>query len=205
MLSDKRLVPQTRMISAVLMFLLAMPCLPLRAMTPQPAAVTQLKIVILEGEGAINNIRQRTAREPIVQVEDENRKPVAGALILFVSPERGPGVVFADGSKSLMVYTDSKGQAVARGLRPNQSAGKFQLKVTASFQGVSTGTVLNQVNVVPKVAAVGSTGKVLAIIGAAGAAAAAGIVMATRKKDISPSPAPSATTITVGTPVVGRP
>ena len=30
----------------------------------------------VEGDGAINNIRQRTAREPIVQVEDENHKPV---------------------------------------------------------------------------------------------------------------------------------
>ena len=31
-----------------------------------------LNLVVLEGEGATNNIRQRTAREPIVQVQDEN-------------------------------------------------------------------------------------------------------------------------------------
>ena len=29
---------------------------------------TKLNILIVEGEGAINNVRQRTAREPIVQV-----------------------------------------------------------------------------------------------------------------------------------------
>ena len=34
-----------------------------------------LNLVVLEGEGATNNIRQRTARDPVVQVEDENHKP----------------------------------------------------------------------------------------------------------------------------------
>ena len=45
---------------------------------PPPA---KLNIVILEGEGATNNIRQRVAREPIVQVEDENRRPLAGVAV----------------------------------------------------------------------------------------------------------------------------
>ena len=40
---------------------------PLMAAPPQQAPA-KLSIVIVEGEGAINNIRQRTAREPIVQV-----------------------------------------------------------------------------------------------------------------------------------------
>src|SRR4051812_20333682 len=30
-----------------------------------------LNLVVIEGEGAVNNIRQRTAREPVVQVQDE--------------------------------------------------------------------------------------------------------------------------------------
>lgn len=49
-----------------------------------------LNLVVLEGEGATNNIRQRTAREPIVQVEDENHKPVAGAIVVFTLPSNGP-------------------------------------------------------------------------------------------------------------------
>ena len=49
------------------------------AAPPAPA----LRIVILEGEDVSNNIKERTAREPIVQVEDENHKPVAGAAVLF--------------------------------------------------------------------------------------------------------------------------
>jgi hypothetical protein len=51
----------------------------------------RIQIVIVEGEGAINNIRQRVAREPIIQVEDENRRPVAGAAVTFLLPNQGAG------------------------------------------------------------------------------------------------------------------
>src|SRR5690348_13602149 len=44
--------------------------LPLAARAAAQDAPAKLNLVIVEGEGAINNIRQRTAREPIVQVED---------------------------------------------------------------------------------------------------------------------------------------
>ena len=44
------------------------------------AAAPRLSLLVLEGEGAINNIKQRTAREPIVEVQDENHRPVAGAF-----------------------------------------------------------------------------------------------------------------------------
>jgi hypothetical protein len=55
------------------------------------APVHTLNLVIVEGDGVINNIRQRTAREPIVQVEDENHKPVAEEhlpMALIASPSR---------------------------------------------------------------------------------------------------------------------
>src|SRR5881398_1442797 len=78
-----------------------------------------LNLVIVEGEGAINNIRQRTAREPIVQVEDENHKPVAGAAVVFLLPSNGAGGSFANGARTLTMTTDNQGQAVARGLKPN--------------------------------------------------------------------------------------
>ena len=52
-------------------------------------APTGLSITIVEGEGAINNIRQRVNREPIVQVEDQNHKPVAGAVVVFLPSRPG--------------------------------------------------------------------------------------------------------------------
>ena len=76
-----------------------------------------LNLVVLEGEGATNNIRQRTAREPVVQVQDENRKPVAGAIVVFTLPSNGAGGTFANGSRTLSMVSDNQGRAVARGFR----------------------------------------------------------------------------------------
>src|SRR5579862_7604430 len=81
-------------------------------------APTGLQIVIVEGDGAINNVRQRVNREEIVQVEDSNHKPVAGAVVLFLLPDQGPSGTFVDGSKMLMAMTDSQGRARAR-VKPN--------------------------------------------------------------------------------------
>jgi hypothetical protein len=87
---------------------------PISAQDAQPSAPGRLSIVIVEGEGAINNVRQRVAREPIVQVEDENRRPVAGAAVTFLLPNQGAGASFANGAQSLTITTDAQGRAVAR-------------------------------------------------------------------------------------------
>ena len=50
-----------------------------------------LNLVVVEGEGQINNIKQRSAREPVVQVQDENHKPVAGAIAERVRDARAAG------------------------------------------------------------------------------------------------------------------
>jgi hypothetical protein len=176
----------------------------LAAQAPAPA---KLNILIVEGDGAINNVRQRTAREAIVQVEDENHRPVAGAAVLFLLPGSGPSGTFAGGGRSLMATTDSKGQAVARGLRVNNVSGKFQISVEASYQGVTATTTITQANAVITAAAVGGvSGKLIAILAAVGGAAAVGAVVATRGSGTSATAPPATvTTLTPGTPTVGRP
>jgi len=170
-----------------------------------------LKIVILDGDGAINNIRQRTAREPIVQVEDENHKPVGGAMVLFTLPDSGPGASFANGSKTLLTYTDDKGQVKAKGLKPNNIAGAFQLLVTATSNGLKASTVINQSNVMAAAAAAGGiSAKLIAILAIAGGATAAGIVAAKSGGNNTPAPIPTPTptptaTLTAGTPTVSAP
>jgi hypothetical protein len=52
-------------------------CSPIERMTAQGKG---LKIVVVEGEDAVNIIQQRTAVSPIVEVRDDNDLPVAGAL-----------------------------------------------------------------------------------------------------------------------------
>jgi hypothetical protein len=181
-----------------------------------PAAQAQnvapmLNIVIVEGEGAINNIRQRTAREPIVQVEDENHKPVAGAVVIFAITNQGAGGSFAGGTHTLSVVTDAQGRAVARGFHPNNVQGQYQIHVTASHNGQTANANITESNVVAAgaattVAAAGISGKLIAVIVVAVAAGAAGgAYYATHNGGNTAAPANSAVTITPGSGLVGPP
>jgi hypothetical protein len=190
---------------AILLLLINFTGLPASAQNP-----AGLQIVIIEGEGAINNVKQRVNREPIVQVEDENHKPIAGAAIIFFLPNDGPGGTFANGNMTFTTTTNSQGQAVARGIRFNNQAGSMQIRVSASFAGQTASAIITQTNVLGVAAsgaAVGgmSLGVKLLIIGAVvGGGIAAGVVIANRGGN--PTPAnPTTITITPGTITVGGP
>jgi len=172
--------------------------------SPPPA---KLNIVVVEGDGAINNIRQRTARETIVQVEDQNHRPVSGAAVLFMLPSSGPSGTWANGTRTLQVMTDHAGRAVAKGLRVNNIAGKFQMQVQASREGVTATTNVTQTNsVITTAAAGGVSGKLIAILAIVGGAAAGGLIIATRDEEPTPQPpTPTPTTVSAGAPSVGAP
>jgi len=178
---------------------------PLVSKPPAQVPAT-LNIVIVEGEGAINNIRQRTAREPIVQVVDENNRPVAGATVVFLLPESGPGGTFPGGARSLTVLTDRRGQAIAKGLRHNGVSGKFQIQVDASYQNLSASTTISQANAMLTAAAGGISGKLIAILAIAGGGAGVALAVALGGNGGNGAPpAPPPTTVTPGTPSVGGP
>src|SRR5438045_3280702 len=63
-------------------------------------------VVDIQSEGAMNNIKTRAPREVIVSVNDENHKPVAGALVTFVLPDEGPSGTFLNGTKLMQATTD---------------------------------------------------------------------------------------------------
>lgn len=169
-----------------------------------PAVPKLLNLEIVEGDSVINNARQRVAREPIVQVTDENRKPVAGVLITFSSPGNGPGVTFANGSNSITAITGADGRATTTGLKANNLKGEYQIRVSASYQGLTASNVIRMSNL----AAAGglSTGAIWAIVLIAGAGAAAGLALGLKGGDSTPPVAtrPPATA-TPGTPVIGPP
>jgi hypothetical protein len=169
---------------------------------PPPKA---LQIVILDGEGALNNIKMRTAHEPIVQVQDENHKPVAGAAVIFLLPNSGAGGTF-NGALSFSTITDADGKAVAQGLTPNKITGKYQIQVRAKYNDLTTETTIAQENVMGESAgpshAVGSHSfmKWLLIGGAAAGAGIAIGIVASQSGGGS-----HGTTITPGNPTVGAP
>jgi hypothetical protein len=195
--------------AAVLSLLLLVETMPVRAAAQ--AGEGQLNLVIVEGEGAINNVKQRTAREPIVQVEDENHKPVAGAAVVFLLPDQGAGGAFAGGTHMLTVTSDAQGRAIAHGFHPNGVQGNFQMKVTASFQGKTANASISQTNAAGAAAGAAAAGlsvKWIVIIAVAGAAAAGAAVAATHSGGSSSTTTttpPPVITITPGTGTVGAP
>ena len=178
----------------------------------QNQVAPMLNLVVIEGEGAINNIRQRTAREPIVQVQDENHRPVAGAIVTFTLPSRGASGVFGNGSQTLTVTTDQQGQAVARGLRPNGIKGQVQIRVNANYNGRTANTTITQTNAIltaaGAVAAGGVSGKLIAVLVVIGAAAAGGAAYAVTHNgggNNTPGGTTTATTVSAGAGSVGPP
>lgn len=191
------------------------------AQTPQatePAPQGQrLSVLIIEGEGAINNIRQRTAREPIVEVQDENHKPVAGAVVVFtVLPSNGgAGASFAGASQTAEFVTDQAGRVVAKGFHANTQVGQVQIRVTATSNGRVGAATITQTNIAPAAPPTSSSIgglKLLAIIGiAAGGAAVAAIIAGHGGGSHSGAGSgagaggSSPTSITPGAPSVGAP
>lgn len=99
----------------------------------------ELKIVTLQGEGAVNDVKAKIATEPVVEVRDSHELPVVDAEVMFQMPAIGPGGVFADRSRTFKTKTNAQGQAAATGLVPNSEVGRYTIKVIATSMG-RTGT-----------------------------------------------------------------
>ena len=176
-------------------------CVMLIAQSLIPTATAQatagFKIVVVQGDGAVNNVRQRVA--PIVQVLDESNRPVVGALVLFTLPERGPGGAFTNGSHTMSVVTDAEGRAEGAGLKPNNLGGSFQIRVDAMYQNQIASASISQNN--SREAGMSAT-RIGALVGIAAAAAVGAIAFVGRDKNKAPAPT---TTISVVPGTVGRP
>ena len=166
---------------------------------------SSLHLVVLEGDGAINNIRSPRAKEPVVRVEDASNQGVPGAVVTFLLPASGAGAFFGDGGSSLTLTTDDRGEVVARGLHANRIAGPYKIRVSASRGGRTAAISIAQTNVDP--GAHGSSRKI-AIVAILGGVAAGGAAMALRggkTKSATPASPPSSTIVLPGVPVFGGP
>jgi hypothetical protein len=175
---------------------------------PAQARNSEIRIQTIAGHGAINNIARGSGFEPVVEVQDAQGRPVAGASVTFTLPAVGPGGVFADGGRVLIAHTDENGRASARGLRPNRTLGQFEIRVNASYEGETASAVITQTNAAPAEREKSNTRKWAILLGVVGGAVAAGVIAASGGGGSEPSAAnpPVVTgTITPGAPGFGAP
>jgi len=175
---------------------------------PAPPA-GPLKIVVIQGEGAVNSISGRTATQPVVEVRDEKDKPVAGAEVVFQLPAAGPGGVFQGWMRTQTIMTSAQGQAGTSGLTPNDEPGRFNIKVTATEGGRTGSVVISQTNV----QRTGAGGKTVAsnpwkwkVIGLVGLGAVVGGIYAVKRGGNATAATPAIpVTITAGSVTVTGP
>lgn len=139
-----------------------------------PARPSKLNINVVEGAGAVNNVRTKAAREFAVEVDDENDRPVAGAVVTFLAPNEGPGGSFAGDSQLLTVMADQDGRAVAGSFRPNSTVGDYKIQVTATLGDQTASTAISQSNQALAVPAAKKSNKKVLILIAVAAAVAVG-------------------------------
>ena len=172
----------------------------------------------LAGNGEMNDLEHKVMAPLVVQVLDQNDKPVQGAEVVFRFPSSGPGAAFADGKLTQSVRANGTGEAAAMHWMANSQVGSFEVHVTATYGneiGEATVRMSNVASVAPgvNISASQTVGvkkshwysptwvKIALIAGAAGAGV--GIWLGLRGGGHATTTAPI--TVTPGSPSVGAP
>jgi len=198
---------------AVLMALL--PNLPAQQPPIQPPtplaeplpAVESLKVIPLSGNHGMNDLERRVMAPLVVQVLDQNSRPVEGAQVVFRFPLKGPGAEFPNRQPAQTVRSNADGQAAAVGWMARET-GSFQVHIAVS-RGNELGEATISMTNVTRFVADGKEkhrtwwsnkwAKVAVIAGAAGVTVA--IVLLTRGGGSSTS----TVTASPGSPTIGGP
>ena len=127
--------------------------------TPQPPAapppqapiaalptIQNLKVLVLEGQRSTNSTTRHIGIQPVVEVRDENDRPVEGATVVFRLPPSGPGGAFPGKLPTFSTGTNAQGQAAASGFVPNDELGRFDIHVTATYQNRTGEVTISQTN-----------------------------------------------------------
>jgi hypothetical protein len=115
---------------------------PAIAQIPKPS----FKFLLVEGQGAINIVNEKTERNLIVRVEEKYGAPGRGIRVTFTAPSEGPSGHFKNRERSVVVMTDNDGYAVARGFRPNNICGRYDIRVSATVPGGVINALIPQTN-----------------------------------------------------------
>ncbi len=179
-----------------------------------PLPVEQsLKLIVLAGNGEMNDLERRVMAPLVVQVLDQNERPLEGAEVVFRFPISGPGASFGGGKSSATVRTNGVGQAAALNWMANGQVGTFQVHVNASYGNQVGETTVSMTNVTRIVEGAKKTKTAslwshrwfkVAVIGGAAVAIGLGVYFGTRGGGGSTGSG-STVTINPGSPTVGGP
>jgi len=184
------------------------PQAPAATVPAPPTEPGTLQIITLIGRDNVNNVKMPVLTTPVVEVRDQNDRPVEGVTVDFQLPLTGASGAFEDGTRRRETITNSQGQASAP-YTPNTETGRFDIQVKATL-GNRTGMALIPQRNATEAEAVRQPGtgfkhkKLVIVVAVIAAGAVVGIVLGTRGGSGSTSSNPTLT-ITPGIPTVGGP
>ena len=126
---------------------------------PTGPLIKDLKVMVLAGNGENNDLERRIMAPLVVQVLDQNDRPVQSGEVTFAFPASGPGATFPGGKTSSTVRTNGTGEAAALNWIANGQAGSFEVHVSVIY-GNESGEATVKMNNVTHLAAGPSLGTV---------------------------------------------
>ncbi len=165
-----------------------------------------LKLTAVDGDGAFNDIRKRLTHPPVVRVLDESNNLMRAVEVTFTLPTVGPGGSFGPGRSTASATTDENGVVTCPSYKPNTEEGRFNIKVTATYQGKVGSMIISQSNTLAGGTSVGheKKSKAVWIVAAIAGGAAVGIVAATHHGGAAAAP-PTPTTLSAPGITIGGP
>jgi hypothetical protein len=102
------------------------------SLAAQSGDAGELKLQVIQGEGAVYAAGSRGGEVLRVQVTGQDGAPVRGVVVSFLMPASGPGGTFSNGLSADVVITGADGMALVRGVHWNKRPGALKMRVTAA-------------------------------------------------------------------------
>lgn len=211
----KRIALKSLRVSLLSLTLMVLPPIAApQATPPAPEApflapsVRSLRVIALAGNDEQNDLERGLMAPLVVQVLDQDGRPVEGAEVVFRFPLNGPSATFPNQKNAQAFRTNADGQAAALGWKANSETGTFEVRITATRGNELGETTVRMTNAARVVAEVRKERKrwwssrwfKIGVV-AAVAGSVTGIVLATRNgSPASPPIAIGTGPITIGGP-----
>jgi hypothetical protein len=138
--SSWRRLRALRALSLTLGALLA--CAPFLSAQLPAASPDQIELRIVIGAGAEFQPGSEQKQRLVIQVVNQDERPLVGVAVTFQLPDDGPSGLFGNGQRSLVAFTNEEGEVSIAGIKWNNTAGPVSIRVTAAKGMAHAGTLL---------------------------------------------------------------
>jgi len=129
-----------RALSLALVALLV--CAPSASAQLSAASSDQIELRIVSGSGAEFQPGSQQKQRLVMQVVNQDERPLAGVAVTFQLPDDGPSGLFGNGQRSIVAFTNDEGEASITGVKWNNYSGPVSIRVTAVKGMAHAGTLL---------------------------------------------------------------